>query len=217
MTDFAAARTAMVDSQVRPSDVTSLAIIQAMLAVPREDYVPPALRPVAYLGEHVPLAPGRVLLDPRVFAKLLSALEITPRDRVLDLGCGLGYSAAVIAEMAGTVVALEEDPALARDAAERLRAHGVENARVVHGALAGGAAAEGSFEAIVVEGAVEAVPDGLTRQLAPGGRIAAIFVDGAAGQARLGLRTDQGVAWRRIFDATAPVLPGFARTKAFEF
>lgn len=119
MIDFAAAREVMVDRQVRPADVTLYPIIDAMLAVPREEFVPEALRPVAYFGDHVPLAAGRVLLDPRVFGKLLDGLNIGPSDLVLDVGCGMGYSSAVIARMAEAVVALEEDPALAADA-ERL-------------------------------------------------------------------------------------------------
>ncbi len=216
MTDFAAARVAMVDSQVRPSDVTRLAIIQAMLAVPREDFVPEALRPVAYLGEHVPLGGGRVLLDPRVFAKMVDALEIGAGDRVLDLGCGLGYSAAVLSLIAGEVVALEEDPDLAAGARSRLAAAGVA-ATITGGPLREGLAGSGPYDAIMVEGAVEELPEALLDQLAPGGRLIAIFVDGPAGQARLGLRTPQGIGWRRIFDATAPVLPGFERIKAFEF
>lgn len=217
MTDFASARVAMVDSQVRPSDVSNIAIIQAMLAVPREEFVPQALRPVAYLGEHIPLGPGRVVLDPRIFAKLLNALEILPEHRVLVIGCGLGYPAAVLARIAGTVVALEEDPDLAREATARLSGLGPGEIRVEQGPLAHGAPRQGPYDAILVEGAVETLPAGISDQLASGGRIAAIHVDGAAGQARLGLRTPQGIAWRRIFDATAPVLPGFARSKAFEF
>lgn len=216
MTDFAAARVAMVDSQVRPSDVTRLAVIQAMLAVPREAFVPEALVPVAYLGEHVPLAPGRVLLDPRVFAKMIDALELGAGDRVLDLGCGLGYSTAVMARIAGEVVALEEDPALAAGARARLGTQGVA-ARVEEGALAAGLAGQGPYDAIMVEGAVEELPEALLAQLAPGGRIVAIFTEGQAGQVRLGLRTGERFGWRRLFDATAPVLPGFARIKAFEF
>ena len=192
-------------------------IIAAMLDVPREDFVPEALRPVAYLGEHVPLAPGRVLLDPRVFAKLLDALNVGPSDLVLDVGCGLGYSTAVLARMAEAVVALEEDEALAREAEALLAAHGVDNAVVQAGPLAAGVPEHGPFDAIVIEGGIERLPEALADQLKPGGRIAAIFVDGMAGQARLGTRTATGVAWRRIFDATAPVLPGFAATKAFEF
>jgi protein-L-isoaspartate(D-aspartate) O-methyltransferase len=217
MIDFAAARETMVDSQVRPSDVTRYPIIAAMLAVPREDFVPAALRPVAYLGEHVPLGPGRVLLDPRVFAKMLDALDPGPADLVLDVGCGLGYSAAVLARMAEAVIALEQDEAMAREAEALLAAQGADNAIVQAGPLAAGVPAHGPFDAILIEGAVERLPEELAGQLKPGGRIAAIFSDGASGQARLGTRFESGIAWRRIFDATAPVLPGFAAMKAFEF
>jgi protein-L-isoaspartate(D-aspartate) O-methyltransferase len=217
MTDYAAAREAMVDRQVRPSDVTRYPIIEAMLAVPREDFVPDALRPVAYLGEHVPLGPGRVLLDPRVFAKLLDALNVGPRDLVLDLGCGLGYSTAVLARMAEAVVAIEPDAAMAAEAEALLARHAVDNAVVIAGPLAGGRAEHGPFDAMIFEGAIEVLPELLAGQLKPGGRVAAIVVDGSRGQARLGIRAGNGIAWRRIFDATAPVLPGFAATKAFEF
>jgi len=217
MIDFAAAREAMVDRQVRTADVTLYPIIEAMLAVPREDFVPPAYRPVAYLGEHVPIAPGRVLLDPRVFAKLLDAVNPGPSDLVLDLGCGYGYSTAVIGRMAEAVVALEEDPDLAAEAEALLGAHSVDNAVVQTGPLAAGDPGHGPFDAVLVEGAVETLPDAITGQVKPGGRIAAVFAVGAGGQARLGLRTEQGVTWRRLFDAAAPVLPGFEKTKAFEF
>ena len=217
MIDYAAAREAMVDRQVRPSDVTRYPIIAAMLAVPREEFLPEALRPVAYLGDHVPLAPGRVLLDPRVFAKLLDALDVGPEDLVLDLGCGLGYSTAVLAQMAEAVVALESDPVMAAEAEALLGAHAVDNAVVQAGPLAEGVPEHGPFDAILIEGAIEVLPEALADQLKLGGRIAAIFAEGAGGQARLGLRTGQGIVWRRIFDATAPVLPGFAATKAFEF
>jgi len=217
MIDYAAAREAMVDRQVRPSDVTRYPIIEAMQAVPREDFVPAALRPVAYLGEHVPLAAGRVLLDPRVFAKLLDALNVGPRDLVLDLGCGLGYSTAVLARMAEAVVALEPDAGMAAEAEALLARHSVDNAMVVAGPLAEGVAEHGPFDAMLLEGAIEVLPEGLADQLKPGGRIAAIVVEGTRGQARLGIRAGGGIAWRRIFDATAPVLPGFEATKAFEF
>ena len=217
MVDYDAAREAMVDRQVRPADVTLYPIIEAMLAVPRERFVPAAQRPVAYVGEHVPLGGGRVLLDPRVFAKLLDALNVGPTDLVLDVGCGLGYSAAVLARMAEAVVAVESDAGMAAEAEALLGAASVDNAVVLGGALAAGDAGHGPYDVIVLEGAVERLPEALTAQLKPGGRIAAIFADGAGGQARLGLGTAGGLAWRRIFDATAPVLPGFERAKAFEF
>jgi protein-L-isoaspartate(D-aspartate) O-methyltransferase len=217
MIDYARAREMMVDAQVRTADVTRYPIIAAMLEIPREDFVPAPLKPVAYLGEHVPLAPGRVLLDPRVFAKMLDALSVGTADLVLDVGCGLGYSAAVLARMAEAVIALEEDAAMARDAEGLLAGLGIDTAVVETGRLADGVPAHGPFDAIMIEGAVERLPDALARQLKPGGRIAAIFVDGMAGHARIGIRSGDGLSWRYAFDASAPVLPGFAATKAFEF
>jgi protein-L-isoaspartate(D-aspartate) O-methyltransferase len=217
MIDYATAREVMVDRQVRTADVTLYPIIEAMLAVPREEFVPEALRPVAYLGEHVPLAPGRVLLDPRVFAKLLDALNVGPTDLVLDVGCCLGYSTAVLAKMAEAVVALESDPAMAAEAELLLGRRSVDTAVVQAGALAEGVAAHGPFDAILIEGGIEVLPPALAAQMKLGGRIAAIFIDGARGQARLGHNTERGIVWRRIFDATAPVLPGFEATKAFVF
>lgn len=217
MIDYAAAREAMVDRQVRPADVTRYPIIAAMLAVPRELFVPDELRPVAYLGEHVPIAPGRVLLDPRVFAKMLDALNVGPADLVLDVGCGLGYSTAVLARMAEAVVALEADPGLAAEAEALLAAQSVDNAVVQAGPLEAGVPAHGPFDAIIVEGGIEVLPDALAGQLKPGGRVAAIVVEENRGQAQLGLMAADGIVWRRIFDATAPVLPGFAKAKAFVF
>ncbi len=212
MIDFAAAREAMVDCQVRPSDVTRFPIIEAMLAVPREEFVPEALRPVAYLGEHVRLGGGRVVLDPRVFAKMLDALNPGPEEAVLDIGCGMGYSAAVIAHMAGSVVAVEEAADLAEVAKSR-----TTDVTVHVGPLVEGMAASAPYDAIMIEGAIECLPPAIEEQLKPGGRIVAIFAEGRRGQARLGLKLGGGIAWRRIFDASAPTLPGFKAVKAFEF
>jgi protein-L-isoaspartate(D-aspartate) O-methyltransferase len=217
MIDYAVAREIMVDRQVRTADVTLYPIIAAMLEVPREAFLPEPLRPVAYLGEHVPIGPRRVLLDPRVFAKLLDALNVGPTDLVLDVGCGYGYSTAVLARMAEAVVALESDPVMAAEAESLLATHAIDNAVLQTGPLAEGVGEHGQFDAIILEGAVEVLPEAIAAQLKPGGRIAAIFVEGAHGHARLGLGTAAGIAWRRIFDATAPVLPGFEATKAFEF
>ena len=217
MTDFAARRTMMVDTQVRPNDVTKYPIIAAMLHVRREAFVPDAARETAYVGENTELGGGRVLLEARTFSKMLDALDVQPTDRVLDLGAGLGYSAAVIARLGGQVIAVEEDASLAQAAAARLAAEGIANVTLRHGALAAGSAAEGPFDRIAIEGAVEVVPVAVLAQLRDGGRIGAIFMEGALGTCRIGLKIDGRMNWRFAFNAAAPVLPGFAAEKAFVF
>ena len=215
MSDFASRRMMMVDTQVRPSDVTKFPIIDAMLSVPRELYVPDDLREAAYVGENLPLGGGRVLLEARTLAKLLDALDLRPGEMVLDLGCGLGYSAAVIARLAGTVVAIEEDEGLAAEAERLLSEEGVDNALVVAGPLTAGAAKHAPYDAITVQGGVETVPETLLAQLRDGGRIGAIFMDGPLGTAMIGHKGQGQVSWRSVFNATAPVLAGFRKERRF--
>lgn len=215
MTDFSTRRIMMVDTQVRPSDVTKFPIIEAMLAIPREAYVPLAKREAAYMGENLAIGAGRVMLEPRTLAKMLDALDIQPSDVVLDLGCGLGYSTAVIARFADAVVALEEDEGMAAQAQALLASQGVDNAAVLQGALAFGAAKHGPYDVITVQGGVEAVPDALLSQLKEGGRIACIFMEAALGVVRVGYKRDGKVTWRYAFNAGAPVLPGFASGRVF--
>lgn len=205
----------MVDTQVRPSDVTKFPIIEAMLAVPREEYVPSAQREAAYIGENLSIAPGRVLLEARSLAKLLDTLDVGPHDLVLDLGCGLGYSAAVVARLAEAVVAVEEDAALASEAQHLLSSQGVDNAAVIAGPLALGAPKHGPYDVILMQGAVETVPDALLAQLKDGGRIGAIFMEGRLGVARVGHMSGGKVTWRYAFNAAAPVLAGFEKDRAF--
>ena len=215
MTDFSSRRVMMVDTQVRPSDVTKFPIIDAMLAIQREAYVPVASREAAYMGENLTLAPGRVMLEPRTLAKMLDALDIQPSEVVLDIGCGLGYSSAVIARLADAVVAVEEDDSLAGLAQNVLASQGVDNAAVVHAPLAAGAAKHGPYDVITVQGGVEVVPDGLLAQLKDGGRIACVFMEGALGVARIGYKSGSKVTWRFVFNAGAPVLPGFGAVRSF--
>lgn len=215
MSDFATRRVMMVDTQVRPSDVTKFPIIEAMLSVPREVFVPSARREAAYMGENIDIAPGRVVLEPRTLAKLLDALDIQPGELVLDLGCGLGYSTAVIARLCDAVVAVEEDADLAAEAQRTLSAEGVDNAAVVVGALAAGDARHAPFDVITLQGGVEVVPQALLDQLKEGGRIGAVFMEGALGTARIGYKIDGVVSWRQVFNASAPVLPGFAAARGF--
>ena len=217
MADYASRRRTMVDTQVRPSDVTKFPIIDAMLEVPRELFVPADRREAAYMGENVPFAPGRVILDPRTLAKFLDGLDLDPADVVLDVGCGLGYSTAVLARMVDFVVGVEEDESLAGEAQALLSEHGIDNAAVVAGPLAEGAPKSGPYDAILIQGAVETVPEGLIAQLKPGGRIGCLFEEGRLGTARIGHNIDGHISWRFAFNAGAPVLPGFARAAAFTF
>ncbi|EAQ14818.1 protein-L-isoaspartate(D-aspartate) O-methyltransferase [Maritimibacter alkaliphilus HTCC2654] len=215
MSDFQTRRTMMVDTQVRPSDVTKYPIIDAMLTVPREDFVPDDQREAAYTETQIELAPGRVMLEPRSFAKILDALSIQPTELVLTVGAGLGYGAAVLARLADFVVAVEEDDGLAGEAEGRLASDGVDNVAVIKAPLVDGAAKHGPYDVILIEGAVETLPATLTDQLRENGRIAALFTEGNLGIVKVGYKIDGAVNWRFAFNASAPVLPGFTKTKDF--
>lgn len=215
MTDFSERRTMMVDTQVRPSDVTKFPVIDAMLAVPREAFVPDDKREAAYVGENIDLGNGRVILEARTLAKMLDALDIQSDELVLDVGSALGYSAAVIARMAAAVVALEEDESWAEEAQSVLSDQGADNVISHAGALAGGAAEHGPYDVICVQGAVEHLPDALAEQLKDGGRMSVLFVEGSLGVVRIGYKIDGKMSWRFAFNAGAPVLPGFERRAAF--
>lgn len=207
----------MVDCQVRPSDVTRYAIIEAMLWAPRERFVPRRFQAIAYAGIEVELAPGRVMLEPRVLAKMLEAAAVTPADLVLDLAPGTGYSTAVLARMAEAVVAIEPDAGLAGKAQRLLAELEVDNAAVAEGDPVEGDAPHGPYDVIFVNGAVERVPEGLTAQLRDGGRMVAIFADGPVGKCRVLTRSGRAVSDYALFDATAPVLEGFEKPAAFSF
>lgn len=215
MTDYATRRTMMVDTQIRPSDVTKFPIIDAMLAVPREAFVPRQAREAAYMGENIDLGRGRVMLEPRTLAKMLDALDIRSDELVLDIGAGLGYSTAVMARMAELVVAVEEDEDTAQEAQSLLLEHGADNAVVHHGPLTGGAAEHGPYDVIILQGAVEHLPDAITDQIKEGGRICCLFQEGALGVVRVGYKIDGELSWRFSFNAGAPVLPGFEKHAAF--
>jgi len=223
MMDFAAARRIMVDSQVRTSDVTDMRLVAAMLAVPRERFVPAGQADLAYLDFDVPVSapqPGgsaRRLLKPMVLAKLLQAAGVAEGDLVLDVGCATGYSSAVLAQLAAAVVALEEDAGLAERARENLRAVGATQVQVVGGPLADGAPAQGPYDVILVNGAFEGAPKALLHQLKPGGRLVGVLGRGPAGKAMLYCSIGGDCGGRPIFDAAAPLLPGFTAPAAFVF
>lgn len=215
MTDFKVARTAMVDRQVRPSDVTSFPIIEAMLHVPRERFAPAGLKDVAYADAPLAQGGGREALAPRTLAKMLDGARIGPDDLVLDIAPGLGYSTAVIARMAAAVIAVEPDEALAAAAGDALSALEVDNALVTAGDATAGDADHGPYDSIFINGAVETPPAALLAQLKDGGRLVAIRQDGASGRAVAWVRSGDEFVERRLFDATATVLPGFEAEEAF--
>ena len=214
MTDFATRRRMMVDTQVRPSDVTKFPIIDAMLRIPREAFVPDAEKEAAYAGRNVRLTENRVVLEPRTLAKMLDAVNIDNDDLVLDIGAGYGYSSAVIARIAEAVVAVEEDEAFTSEAQSLLVEHG-DNVVFHEGALAQGAAEHGPYDAIVIEGGVAQLSEAITAQLKDGGRIVCLFMEGALGTVRVGWKIDGAITWRFAFNASAPVLPGFEKQDAF--
>ncbi len=215
MTDYAKARLMMVDTQVRPSDVTKFPIIDALLNVRREVFVPSTKMSVAYAGENLDLGEGRELLDPRCFAKMLDALDVQPDELVLDLGCGFGYSSAILARLAEAVIAVEDVESMAQEAEVLLGEQGADNVAVMHGPLAEGAAQHGPYDVIVVQGAIAALPGALADQLKDGGRVAAIFAEGALGECRIGYKRNGTISWRMAFNAGAKLLPGFAQETAF--
>ncbi len=218
MTVFEVARSHMLESQLRPNKVTGDRVLNAFASIRRELFVPEHLRPVAYIDEDLPLGGGRYLMEPMVAARLLQAAAIARTDTVLIVGAGTGYEAAVTAMLARNVLALEEDPELARQARAALVEHAIASVTVVEGPLREGYRPRALYDVILFGGAVVETPPEIVAQLADGGRL--LFVvkpANAMGRAILMTRTGGVLARRVIFDAATPVLPGFAPKPAFEF
>jgi protein-L-isoaspartate(D-aspartate) O-methyltransferase len=211
------ARFNMIEAQIRANDVTDPRIHAALDAVPRERFVPGARKALAYADVPVEIAPGRFLLDPRSFAKALQLAEITATDKALDVGAGTGYSAAVLARLAGRVVALEQDADLVRIASEILAALNAGSVLLAQGSLIDGFKGEAPYDVILVNGAVEAEPADLLAQLAEGGRLVAFLQSGAQGRAILYRKENGQVGQRADFDANVPLLAGFKKRLGFVF
>ena len=221
MSGFSTARQKMVDGQVRPSDVTDIRIIDAMLAVPREAFVPENKRALAYMDLDLDVSEAgsakRFLIKPVVLAKMLQAAEIRETDRVMVVGCASGYAAAVIAQFAPDVTATESDYALAVKASAVLAQNGCGNVSVRTAAAADGDAAGGPYDVIVLNGATEIVPDRLYGQLRDGGRLVGVFAMSQPQRATLVTSSHSDFGNRALFDAAVPVLPGMERLAAFVF
>jgi len=223
MSDFKMERINMVESQIRPNAVTDSDLLKALLDTPREIFVPPSLRALAYMdgGLCVEAArdhrPARHMLSPMVFAKLAQLARIRKTDRVLDIGGTAGYSAAILSRLAGSVVALENDAGLTALAKESLSALGAANVTVVMGPLEAGSPENAPFDAIFLNGRVGNLSEPLLSQLAEGGRLVGIMGSDTAAKAKLFLKIASQIQERSGFDASAPVLPGFASKHAFVF
>lgn len=223
MQDFTAARMKMVDNQLRTQSVTDYEVLAAMGAVPRERFLPAASRSLAYIDSDLaikaatPGGPARYMMEPAPLARLMQLAEVGKTDVVLVVGCGTGYSAAVLARLADSVVALEEDAELAANAAEVLADLGVDNVAVVTGPLETGYPSEAPFDVIFVDGSVEVVPAALLDQLRDGGRAVAVVGYGRSAEATLFRRSSNDLGRRIAFDADVQPLPGFRKPKAFVF
>lgn len=219
--DFSARRVKMVDGQLRTTDVTNAPILDAFLVVPREAFLPASQRDLAYIDEDIRLAgvtgEPRYMMEPSPLAKLLQLAGIGSEDSVLDVGCGSGYSAAILSRLARTVTALESDSGLAETARTTLASLGYDNVTVVEGELRDGYAQNAPYNVILLGGSVEEVPQALLDQLAEGGRLVAVEGHGNAGVARLFLKTTGIATGRRAFNAAIKPLPGFERVRVFEF
>lgn len=218
MIDYAAARLNMVEGQLRTNGITDPALLDAYLSVPRERFVPEPLRGVAYVDEDVPLGNGRYLMEPLVLARLIMLAEVGAEARVLCVGSGMGYDAAIIARLVRSVVALESEPTLAAEARRLVGELGQSKASVVEGALEQGHAAGAPYDAILFGGSISAVPDAIARQLGKSGRITAVVrSDGRVPQVTVMTRVGEVLSRRPVFDAATPALPGFASQPAFVF
>ena len=217
MFDTAVQRANMVAAQLRTNDVLDGRLLRAVETVPREIFVPERYRPLAYMERCIELASNRVIMDARCFGKLAQLAAILPTDTVLDVGCGTGYSAAVLALLAARVFALDEQEELISVAQLRLQEVGARNVQVVRGRLADGDPAHAPFDVIFMDGAIEAEPAALFGQLKDGGRLVTVKRDGAAGYGCIYVKHGDAVGEREAFDAWLPVLPGFAKARGFSF
>jgi protein-L-isoaspartate(D-aspartate) O-methyltransferase len=219
--DFSERRLKMVDGQIRTTDVTSAPLLEALLSLPREAFVPADQQDLAYIDEDVRIADGpggpRYLMEPSPLAKLLQIAEVTANDHALVIGCGTGYSAAVLSRLVKSVLALESDTGLAERAKATLTELGCDNVTVVTAALREGHSAEAPYDVIFIDGSVEELPAELPDQLGEGGRLVVVEGRGNAGIARLFLKTAGIVTSRRAFNAAIKPLPGFERAEAFVF
>ncbi len=211
------ARETMIDTQVRPNDVTDRRIHAALQDIPREPFLPKSRHALAYAEFEHETAPGRWMWRSRDFAKLLQAADITAEDEVLDIAPGTGYSSAILSKLAAAVIGLETDQELAEAASARLDELDIDNADVVSGDLSAGLAGEGPYDVIFVNGSVDAPAQAWFEQLKDGGRLAVVVRTGKASHACIYTKADNVISCRKVFDSAPPRLPGFEAAPSFSF
>jgi protein-L-isoaspartate(D-aspartate) O-methyltransferase len=213
------ARQNMVDNQLRANKVHDDRVLDAFLRLKRELFVPPPLRGVAYIDEDLQVAPGRYLMEPMVAARLLQALAVQPKDAALVIGAGAGYEAAALGLLARSVIALEDDPGLARLGRSALVDHRIASVTYIEAPLTAGHRPRAPYDVILLGGAAASIPGEISAQLAEGGRMAVVLRQPGSplGRATLITRTGAVLAQRVIFDAATPLLPGFAGEPGFVF
>lgn len=218
MTDFALARTNMINCQLRPNNVTDDRVVSAVGAVPRELFVPSAKRPIAYVDEDIDIGHGRWLIEPMVFGRMVEAAEIDADDIVLDIACGSGYSSAVLARLSNTVVAVEDVPELAEQANNTMTDLAIGNAVVITSPINEGCPSQAPFDVILINGAVEEIPATLIDQMNDGGRLVAVVREGEApGRMVLLLKSGGATSRTELYGASIPLLDGFKRSPGFVF
>lgn len=215
--DFDVAREAMVESQILPGGVRDAKLCRVMKTIPRESYVPEKYRNLAYMDKNVFLSPEREIPSPLVLAKLIELADVSPDDLVLDIGCGLGYSTAILASLAGTVVAVENEPAFVESANTALQNQNIDNAVVIEGGHAAGQAKQGPFNVIFVGGMVDEVPRSLLEQLDEGGRLVCVSKHENASRGMIITRHRDGFSTNAALDVSAPKMRGFEKEEQFSF
>jgi len=216
--DLAATRRTMVDCQILPNKVTDPRVIDAMMELPRELFVPGPKKSLAYVDEALALGDGRYLMEPMISARLLQSLELNASDVALSIGCGTGYNTALLGKIVDTVVAVESDSGLAQQATKNLSDLGIDNVAVIEGPLNAGAPKQAPYDVIIFDGAVRDIPAEISDQLAEEGRlIAMVTPSNGMGSAHYMQRNHGALSGRDLFDASTPLLPGFEREAAFSF
>jgi len=217
MSNLAQARSNMVEGQLRPNQVVSEPLIKAISAVNREKFVPKNLNGVAYIDEDIEVVPGRFIMEPMVFGRLVEVAHVKPTDLVLDIGCATGYSTAVFCRLSEAVVGLEETDDLVEMATSILSEEACDNVAVVKGALNEGLAAQGPYDLIFINGQVDEIPQTLLDQLAEGGRLICVLNENGIGKAVM-VSNNEGIMGTRVFfDASVPELSAFSKKETFQF